>query len=205
VLSENPLQMAFRNRAQRSHSPRSELGLFRQLLQIMFRRERLAHDVHLVRRQNLMTWIESPGIRESGCVLLILCSRGRRIIAALEFVTRTSDSGSPSRRRSKVIRTKTSMLAGRPVVCRGADGYIVARTRILTGQQKSGAAGILILRLRVFVCMPQRWRQSGEMNTERNPESQVTGPLDEPSGNSLTNRMKQPRQRNPEAIFPRPI
>jgi hypothetical protein len=85
-----------------------------------------------------------------------------------------------------VSSTEACMLTGRSGVCRGADGYIVARTRIFTGQQKSGAAGILILRVRVCVCMPLPWRHSGEVNRERNPDSLVIGPMDEPSGNSLT-------------------
>jgi hypothetical protein len=89
-------------------------------------------------------------------------------------------------RRSAVAPTKTSKLAGRSGDTRGAVGVSMALTRIFAGQQKSGAAGNLILRLRVCVCMSPPWRQAAEMNRERNPESKAAGSLDELSGKCLT-------------------
>jgi hypothetical protein len=72
----------------------------------------------------------------------------------------------------------------------------MALTRIFTGQQKSGAAGILIVRLRVCVCMPPHWSHSEEMNRERNPESQVPCSPDSLSGDCLTTRQLDPIARS---------
>jgi hypothetical protein len=74
----------------------------------------------------------------------------------------------------------------------------MALTRIVTGQQKSEAAGILILRLRVCVCMPPPWSQSEEMHRERKPESRVACSLDSLSGDCPTTHQLDPIVRGEE-------
>ncbi len=120
--------------------------------------------------------------------------------------------GSDARRtalRSRVGRCATihsardSKLAGKIGGLRGADGGVVALTRIFTGQQIVREAGILILQHRDCFCMPPPCFEPGEFDRERKPDSFVAGLLDAMSGIHLTRRLKPTRsKRSLNAAFP---
>jgi len=66
----------------------------------------------------------------------------------------------------------------------------MALTRICTGQQKSGAADILIFRLLICFCMRSPWRSATKIDRERNPETPAGGSQDALSGDCLTGGLR---------------
>ena len=116
------------------------------------------------------------------------CSPQTRQSGAPGAGARSTGLGAGAGRRAISQSARESRLAGKIGGVRGANGGVVALTRIFTGQQIARAAGILMLVQRGCFCMPSPWLQSGKLNREGKPESFVEGSPDVVSGNHLTRR-----------------